>query len=817
MKKVYIIILAIAALALSAVSCDIYPTDQELVESELDYVRGEADLDGCYDVYFPTQEASKDHTFDPTAEPKLTVIVARANTKGDIVVPFTVSATPDNVFNIGEIKFADGQSETSIEIEFPTAVNGTKYDCNIQLSGDEFVSKYSDKASSLKFSVLRVEWTYILNPKTKENSIFTFTEEFFGQVTGVPSHKATIKYYETDGVRYCVAECLDGTGIWSDDQNTTLSFIWYPDTKNNIGGEAVQVQEQYLGYDYNDGNWISVPEEVAAAPMYVYDWYNYWIMRGYTPEELFGGFLEDFEGEGDPDGAYPACYYDGMGGFYFNLKYYIPGLGGWTDKTYDVIAIGEGFTRVDYSLEASYDYPEDGILPVYFEAGADVVTIKYATAEGELTPSQILHLGEDVAAGTAEGIEEYSDFYFDEEEAKNYGAVGLEFEESGMYTFVAVGFDKDGNAQESSSFSFQYVAADDESFDVDFRAGLEATPERFGDAYDEYSTLGFWLAGSDITDVKYGIYKTADLEKYGLDVLVDDVRSGKSATEALLEQVNAPGGYASVVTKLADGVSYTLVAWATNGAKSKVAYATYATEKYPETWHSLGTGLYTEDFMTTFFSVENLTYEVEIEESDDTPGRIRLVNPYGEAYPYNDPGDWDDSRDWYMIIETSDPDHVFIRPQEMGLDWGYGNLTIASNAGAYIDEHSVEEIEAAGIQFGTLKDGVITFPAEELLICLPDYSSNFYYANLNGAFEVIMPSVYKKEAAPAMAPAKASKAVSVSADVACSAIRSYGAPSGLTYERAPQIVDSKASSVAPKVSEKSASASMICTKCPSRR
>ena len=162
-------------------------------------------------------------------------------------------------------------------------------------------------------------------------------------------------------------------------------------------------------------------------------------------------------------------------------------------------------------------------------------------------------------------------------------------------------------------------------------------------------------------------------------------------------------------------------------------------------WNSLGNATYTDDFMTTFYSVGNQTYEVEIQEKDSAPGLYRLVNPYGAAYPWNETyddgtADWDTSQDWYFYIDAQDPDGVYIELQETGMDWGYGNIIMGSLAYYYMVyyDYTLDEMISYGYT-GTLADGVITFPSNTLLICMPDYSSSYYYANSNGAFMVVLP------------------------------------------------------------------------------
>ena len=160
----------------------------------------------------------------------------------------------------------------------------------------------------------------------------------------------------------------------------------------------------------------------------------------------------------------------------------------------------------------------------------------------------------------------------------------------------------------------------------------------------------------------------------------------------------------------------------------------------PAPWESLGNCTFVEDFMTTFYSVGNDPYEVEIEENSVTPGYYRLVNPFGAAYYWNEEGDWDDSQDWYLEIHAEDPDGVYIYCQETGMDWGYGNIVVGSLAGYYMENYgyTLDEMKSYGYT-GTLEDGIITFPYATLLIKMPDYYDGYYYANYNSAFMVALP------------------------------------------------------------------------------
>ena len=167
----------------------------------------------------------------------------------------------------------------------------------------------------------------------------------------------------------------------------------------------------------------------------------------------------------------------------------------------------------------------------------------------------------------------------------------------------------------------------------------------------------------------------------------------------------------------------------------------------PAPWKSLGMATYTDDFVSYFWGVSQVPYQVEIQENMVTPGVFRLVNPYGAAYPYNDPGDWDDSKDHYLEINASDPEGVYITyPQYSGMDWGYGEFIMSSLAGfnIYKGTSTLEEEKAAG-HCGTFVGGVITFPTNSLMVGMANYPTSdpgtMYPANENGWFQVVMPGV----------------------------------------------------------------------------
>lgn len=718
-------ILTLAVLTFGAVSC---------VE-EAAYVEGEPDLEGCYGVYFPAQEATGSHTFDPSMDRTISFTVARKDSKGEITVPVEVTASAEGVFSVGELKFADGQSETTLTVDFPNAETGVTYKLSLGLTNPQYASKYVDGDLFIDFSVLIVSWEYFLNPKTGEKAKFTFNQAWWGEV-----HTGYVKYYDVNGVRTCVTETDPltyddgsvGYGFWgtgAKEGEGEITFTWYTKNFSPDGKQLIELPPTPV--------FVNSGELVSA-----YDYYAYFTVA--NPQAVLAGMsFIDFAAKYWSN--YPLSYYDGNGGIIFNIQYYIkPSGSGWYGEGEgDVSLLADGFTRVDYSLKVEDDYTVSGTHPVYFTAGPDVANIKYIASEGELNAVQIEGVVAAIVDGTAENVAEIKDFVVDEETGEKAAAAGVKFEKSGKYTVVAVAYDAEGNAQNTASVVIDYVASDDDSFDVAVNVFTEPTPSRYADeGHTALNSFSFTIyGGTELTDVKMNIFKTADVEKAGVDAVVASVRSVDSVTEDVLADINTTAGYTTLATGLSDGTSYTVVVWGTNGYQTVTATAEFTTEKNPEVFKSLGMGTYTEDILTTFFDVPNLTYEVEIEESAENPGKYRLVNPYGKAYPYNEPGDWDDSNDYFLTVHAENPDCVYIEAQPLGFDWGYGMFGIYSLAANMIAAGSTEaEVIAAGAA-GTLKDGVITFPVKTLLISMANYQNGgWFYANANGAFKIVLPS-----------------------------------------------------------------------------
>ena len=568
MKRFRYFFLALAALSFAAVSCQ---TQEEPFEP------GEPEESGCYGVYFPVQDATGPHTYDPTMPTVIYFTAARTNASGAIDVPLTVS-DPNGVFQVGPLHFNDGQTETQIEVNFPSADSGIEYPLSLTIEDNKYASKYSSNPISIDFSVMRVEMKSFMTPDGSKPAMITFTDADFWEEVHDDCY---ISYYEVDGVRYCettggklVSGGSEGVGPWGTD--VQLKFKWYTKktvTVNDVDYQWIEVEPQYHGWDSSNG------------PVYFGDFYHMRADMGLSN----GDFTSSYDRYVNGTDGYLPSYYDGNGGFVFNMAYWIHGTTSWYGYQNNApLGIAEGFTRVDYSLDMELDYVQDGVLPVYLETGVDVASVSLAGYEGELTATQVANKVADISSGKEDSAISVStaDFELDEEEGKLVGATGLSFENTGVYTVVAVAFDAEGNAQESASAVHSYVSGNDSAeFAVKVKVGAEATPSRFeGEEYDGKTSFAFYVLGEDITEAHVGIFDAAKynaaVDTYRAAVKTDE--DGDFALDAdAIVAVNAAGGYYDVVTGAAPNTEYVVLVWATNGSEEAFATATYKTDGLP--------------------------------------------------------------------------------------------------------------------------------------------------------------------------------------------------------------------------------------------
>ena len=656
MKKFYSIFLG-AVFSLLAVSC--FP------ETEQDnWTPGATDDAFCYGVYFPVQEASGAHTYDPEMDRSVTITVSRANTSGAITVPFTTTVSADGVFQFGTIAFVDGQQETTLTVRFDEAEVGTTYSFSVQLD-DSFVAHYGTGANAFDFSVLIVSWLTFNNPVTGEPAAITINEGWWNEV-----HMGKLMYYEVNGVRTCILSSTEeGNGIWGDAVDATLQFTWYTKDNNAEGNNLLEVPKQYFGFDYDD--WASKPVGEATYPIYVYDYYWYHIERATSGIDQFT-WMEFAKKYGNPDGGYPIGYYDGNGGFYFNLRYYIPGLGGFSPDPYEFVALADGFTRVDYSLEmAQAGVPNAGKVPVSFTLGADVAKVVYDFKEGELsninTERAISELKADSEnAVTATGVYEF------------------ELEKTGVYTLVAAAVDAGGKIQNSASTLITYTAAADaEEKATVISGGISSAEKYVPQGVNPDTSLEVYIYGTDIVDAKFAVFSMLDIvgDAAGCQATL---LASKSVKAEVIDLINGDG-YVDVVTGLLPGTEYYLMVYASNGYTETVKlYGSATTSGDPLPIYQT----FTIDSYDATYELENAAawlgtwnyYAVDYYGATGLREYLGKVNITASETPTEGPDD-DGYYDEYVVVDGLFPNAVVDGPA-YGYETGNCKVEMDVYAGA---------------------------------------------------------------------------------------------------------------------------------------
>ena len=155
-------------------------------------------------------------------------------------------------------------------------------------------------------------------------------------------------------------------------------------------------------------------------------------------------------------------------------------------------------------------------------------------------------------------------------------------------------------------------------------------------------------------------------------------------------------------------------------------------------------GRYRDDILGNFASIDNPNanpnpeIELEIYERSDKKGYYRmkaytpeLMNIFaGGQVSHENRGVW-------TYVDASDPNKVYFPYQSTG-------LTLFAEMGEwYIASQTPENFamdESAG-QYGTLKNGVITFPAQGIVLepSEGEYAGKFFYANANGLQRIMLP------------------------------------------------------------------------------
>ena len=323
--------------------------------------------------------------------------------------------------------------------------------------------------------------------------------------------------------------------------------------------------------------------------------------------------------------------------------------------------------------------------------------------------------------------------------------------EKGIISLAIYYFDPDGGWGAGYEYIYLdgFVRADYSITSLSF-AGI------FTDVSNNVFAVGNLELGPDATTVK-AVVVPADADP---EAVADAVAAGElEATDVTAGSIYVPvpedmtGELQIVTVVLADGQVQTV---------SSTAFEYFGGGANP--WKSLGVAYWTDDIVVPMFSQagQSYTYQVEIQESTEKPGLYRVINAYAPvAKAFGETGG-----ETNIEINATDPSGVYILDQSIGLDFGYGDMSIESEGGYAVATDGFDAAKAESPEvFGSVNDGVITFPVLQGKTSsgnLVDYQmwlnmgGNSYFAGRHGEFKIVLPSAAGAKMAKAKAMAKAS-------------------------------------------------------------
>ena len=534
----YIVYLISAIFAFSAISC----------QEELTYQPGEQDHENCYGVYFPAQKGAGDLQIEPTDSKVLTYTVRRTNTDGELHVPVKIVDSAQ-VFSVTEIHFRDEEPVAELQVYFPSIELGKTYECTLQIDGDEYVSKYSQNSSSLRFSVTMIKWNKLLGPNGETTGKYrdaVFQDWFSVSSAGA---EANVEIQERDDMPGYY-RIFDVYGV------NYMSALF----GGNMSSNCVYQSYMYINATDPDKVWIPT----FKCGLILHSDYGEISIGSYVTENAadFGSSISSVYGtlrEGVIE--FPS------GSLQMKLE-----MLGWysANATGTHRIILPGYSAKDYHVALTAGVSDErGKLPVKVDFGKDVSQVWMSTFEGTLTETAAAEKAEQMLAGTVDA---------EITKIKKEATYDFSFENTGMYSVVAIALDASGNIKSSANIAFGYLSAADAATDakqVIVTCGLTVSDKYAQEGLTAKNSLELYINGKNIQRLHAGIYEKSQWDRDSLS-LINEIR-GTQFTKSYLDQVNGTGlslkqGY------LVPGTEYVLVVEAYNGYREKLVVATATTD-----------------------------------------------------------------------------------------------------------------------------------------------------------------------------------------------------------------------------------------------
>lgn len=527
----YIIYLTAALVSLLALAC----TPEEMAS-----VGGQGDPD-CYGVYFPAQDGTGDIQIDPDDPRHFTFKVGRTKTDDAITVPVRIISEDEGVFNLSELKFAEDERSAEISVYFPTAQLGRTYSCSLIIDDPKYASSYSTVSNHLSFSVTRVKWNKVLGPNGETYGYYrdAVLRDWFALQN--PDYEKPVTIEERDDVPgyYRIYNVYDE------------NFVG---TLFNANASGLCIDKTYTYIDATNPDKVWIPT-FKAGLMMMPEYGEISIASYVTENEDFDASISSVYGKLEegvitfPSGALQMKM-ENMGWYQGN-------------STGRHRIIFPGYRAKDYDLTLSAGVSnQKGVLPVAVDFGQDIVQVKLAVFEGELTPSAAAEKGvliaeDDPSVGNITVLTDRSNVYYT-------------FKDSGRYTVVASALDISGKLHTTDYVTFGYLKEGDESRQIRLSIGLIASDKYAAEGLTSENALEIYMNGKNIERLHVGLYEKDAWQRDSASIVLEMRESQMAAS--YLAQVNGEGltlkqGY------LIPGTEYVLAAIAYNGFREEVFVA----------------------------------------------------------------------------------------------------------------------------------------------------------------------------------------------------------------------------------------------------
>lgn len=263
-----------------------------------------------------------------------------------------------------------------------------------------------------------------------------------------------------------------------------------------------------------------------------------------------------------------------------------------------------------------------------------------------------------------------------------------------------------------------------------------------------------WKAGADVAAVKYLAFPGGWFE-----ASEENFSYIESELDKYLQDVDLEGGlrYPDAVSAFDRGlVTFFFLLYNADGTRvdGSTVHVVVDPDNYNGPWKTVGTCKYTDDLISSAFGYTNeskewvywdvCTIDALVQENEGTPGLYRIVNPYiNSTWPYAEVNSHSAEHNHYLYIDATDPEKVVIPESYVGFELGGSNISVMSTN--YYYTTSVQGGKADESLWGTLKDGVITFPETVItdnkvesgaLLVGEIGGGNLSYANLRSSFKL---------------------------------------------------------------------------------